>query len=113
LVRIDSFDTPELKLEDRYGVLVDVSLNLPWVGTVAVAGLTLEQASDELSSRYGRFVSKPVITVSLVYLMSLKVGVFGKVNRPGSYIISPIGNENLQSSLSKRSAAKPKASGPH
>jgi polysaccharide biosynthesis/export protein len=106
LVRIDSFDTPELKLEERYGVLVDGSLNLPWVGTVSVAGLTLKQASDALSLRYSRFVRKPLITVSLASPRPLKVGVFGEVNRPGSYIISPIGNETLQSSLSTRSASE-------
>jgi polysaccharide biosynthesis/export protein len=106
LVRIDSFDTPELKLEERYGVLVDGSLNLPWVGTVSVAGLTLKQASDALSLRYTRFVRKPLITVSLASPRPLKVGVFGEVNRPGSYIISPIGNETLQSSLSTRSASE-------
>ncbi len=106
LVRIDSFDTPELKLEERYGVLVDGSLNVPWVGTVTVAGLTLEQASGALSARYARFVRKPIITVSLVSPRPLKVGVFGEVNRPGSYIISPIGNETLQSSLSTRSATE-------
>ncbi len=106
LVRIDSFDTPELKLEERYGVLVDGSLNLPWVGTITVSGLTLKQASDALSLRYAQFVRKPVITVSLVSPRPLKVGVFGEVNRPGSYIISPIGNETLQSSLSTRSASE-------
>ncbi|KAM3097716.1 SLBB domain-containing protein [Phormidesmis sp. 146-12] len=103
LVRVDMFDAPDLKLEPRYTVLVDGSLNLPWVGTVFVQGLTLEEAAKALSQSYARFIRKPLITLSSISPRPLKIAVLGQVNRPGSYIISPIGNETSRSNLSERS----------
>lgn len=107
IVRVDIFDiTPELPLEQRYTVLVDGTLNLPWVGSVPIAGLTLKQAGDLLAQRYGRFIRNPVITISLLAPRPLKIGVIGEVNRPGSYLISVISNEVTQTSLNQRTASE-------
>jgi polysaccharide biosynthesis/export protein len=106
LVKIDIFDTPELKLENRYTVLVDGSLNLPWVGTVNVQGLTLAQAADVLALRYSQFIQKPLITLNSVSPRPLKIAVLGEVNRPGAYIISPIsGTETSRTNLSERTSS--------
>lgn len=107
IVRVDIFDiTPELALESRYTILPDGTLNLPWVGSVPLAGLSLAQAANVLSDRFGRFVRNPVITVSLLAPKPLKVGVIGEVNRPGAYIISVISNEVSQTSLNQRTASE-------
>ncbi|MBF2027631.1 MAG: polysaccharide biosynthesis/export family protein [Oscillatoriales cyanobacterium C42_A2020_001] len=107
IVRVDIFDiTPELALEQRYTILTDGTVNLPWVGSVPVAGLSLRQAADVLSQRFSRFIRNPVVTVSLLAPRPLKVGVIGEVNRPGSYIISVISNEVTQTSLNQRTASE-------
>lgn len=107
IVRVDIFDiTPELALEQRYTILPDGTLNLPWVGSVPLAGLSLSQAAGVLSQRFSRFIRNPVITVSLLAPRPLKVGVIGEVNRPGSYIISVISNEVTQQSLNQRTASE-------
>ncbi|MBD2022172.1 polysaccharide biosynthesis/export family protein [Leptolyngbya sp. FACHB-36] len=105
-VRIDSFDTPELVLEPRYSVLLDGTVNLPWVGSVPVQGMTLAEASEAISAKYKRFIRNPIVTVSLMAPRPLKIGVIGQVNRPGSYIINLIGNESTQASLSQRSGGE-------
>jgi polysaccharide biosynthesis/export protein len=106
LVKVDIFDTPELKLEERYTVLVDGSLNLPWVGTVNVRGLTLSEAADVLALRYAQFIQKPLITLNSVSPRPLKIAVLGEVNRPGAYIISPIaGSETSRTNLSDRTSS--------
>ena len=106
LVKVDIFDTPELKLENRYTVLVDGSLNLPWIGTVKVQGLTLVQAADVLVLRYAQFINKPLITLNSVSPRPLKIAVLGEVNRPGAYIISPIsGTETSRTNLSERTSS--------
>jgi polysaccharide export outer membrane protein len=102
ILRIDSFDTPELVLEPRYSVLLDGSVNLPWIGSVSVREMTLAQAAKELTSRYSRFIRNPIITVSLIAPRPLKIGVIGEVNRPGSYIISVINNESTLAGLTQR-----------
>lgn len=106
IVRVDLFETPELVLDQRYTVLLDGTLNLPWIGTVSVQGQTLAQAGETISRKYARFIRKPVITVNLLAPRPLKVGVIGEVNRPGSYIISVISNEVTQTSLNQRSSAE-------
>jgi polysaccharide biosynthesis/export protein len=88
LLRIDSYDTPDLVLDARYPVLLDGSVNLPWVGSIPVAGLTLKEASNRLKGRYGKFIKNPTITVSLIGARTLKIGVIGEVTRPGSYIVA-------------------------
>ncbi|XHX78881.1 MAG: polysaccharide biosynthesis/export family protein [Stenomitos frigidus ULC029] len=88
LLKIDSYDTPDLVLEPRYSVLPDGSVNLPWVGSLPVAGLTLKQASDRFKAAYGRFIKNPIVTVGLLAARTLKIGVIGEVTRPGSYIIA-------------------------
>ncbi len=85
-VRIDIFDVPELSAENgTYTVLADGSLNLPWIGTVSVRGLTLSATSDLLTQRYDRYIRNPLITVSLLTARPLRVAVTGEVNRPGTY----------------------------
>ncbi len=107
IVRPDVFDVaPELILEQRYTILPDGTLNLPWVGSVAIQGLTLKQAADVLSKRYSRFIRNPVVTVSLLAPRPLKVGVIGEVNRPGSYVLSVVSNEVTQTSLNQRTASE-------
>jgi len=88
VLKIDSYDTPELVLEARYPVLPDGSINLPWVKSVDVKGLTLREASERLEAKYGAYINGPRITVSLIAARTLKVGVIGEVTRPGSYIIA-------------------------
>jgi len=87
-LRIDSYDTPDLILETRYAVLPDGSINLPWVGSISVKGLTLKQSSERLKLAYGKFIKNPTITVGLIAARTLKIGVIGEVTRPGSYIIA-------------------------
>ena len=106
LIRVDSFDTPELILEQRYTVLLDGTVNLPWIGSTSVQGLTLAQASSALASKYRRFIRNPVITVGLVAARPLKIGIIGEVNRPGSYVISSVtGTETVQGNPVQRSGA--------
>jgi polysaccharide biosynthesis/export protein len=88
-IQIDIFDVPEFSGGNgQYTVLVDGSLNLPWIGKVPVQGLNLEQAADMLSQRYSRFINEPLITVTLLTPRPLRVGIVGEVNRPGVYTVS-------------------------
>lgn len=101
ILKIDSYDTPELVLEARYPVLPDGTVNLPWVKSVNVKGLTLREASERLESQYSKYVNDPRITVSLIAARTLKIGVIGEVTRPGSYVIA----SNLVSSAAVSTGA--------
>jgi polysaccharide biosynthesis/export protein len=82
-IRIDVFNVPEYSGE--YQVLVDGTINLPIVGSVNVLGLTLQQGANAISSRYSRYLRRPIVTMSLIAPRPLKIGVTGEVNRPGVY----------------------------
>lgn len=82
-VKIDIFGVPEYSGE--YQVMSDGSINLPLAGGVSVKGLTIRQASDTLSRRYSEYLTRPVITVSLLTARPIQVAVSGEVARPGTY----------------------------
>jgi polysaccharide export outer membrane protein len=85
-VRINIFQVEQYSGENE--VLIDGTLNLPLVGSVPVEGLTIEQATSLISSRYGQFLRRPIVTVSLLGRRPLQVAISGEVNRPGSYTVA-------------------------
>lgn len=86
IVGVTIFRVPQYSVESR--VLVDGTLNLPLVGKVSVNGLSLEAASDRLSSRYSQYLRRPLVTLSLISTRPIQVGIAGEVGRPGSYTIA-------------------------
>ncbi|WP_416673128.1 polysaccharide biosynthesis/export family protein [Egbenema bharatensis] len=90
-VQIEIFQVPQYSGESD--VLIDGTLNLPLVGSVSVAGLTLEQATATISSRYAQFLRRPVLTVTLINRRPMQLAISGEVTRPGSYAIQPDGAE--------------------
>ncbi|XWK90926.1 MAG: SLBB domain-containing protein [Phormidium sp.] len=84
-IALDIFNVPEYSRE--YQVLVNGTVNLALIGTVSLRGLTLEQASNLISSRYARFLRRPIVTVNLVSPRPVQIAIAGEVNRSGSYII--------------------------
>jgi polysaccharide export outer membrane protein len=58
-------------------------LDLPLIGKVHAAGLTVEQLKTELVRRFSKEVLKPQVSVEIVDFGSQPVAVMGAVNRPG------------------------------
>jgi len=106
-VRIDIFDVPELSAGNgTYTILADGSLNLPWIGTVSVRGLTLSATSDLLTQRYARYIRNPLITVSLLTARPLRVAVTGEVNRPGTYTTGQSAGEGRAGEITAETAGQ-------
>ncbi len=77
-------EKPELK---QVRVNESGQVNVPIVGPVQVAGLTLDEAENlirEESIRRRKFVN-PVVTVTLGKRLMRQVAVFGAVSSPGTY----------------------------
>jgi polysaccharide biosynthesis/export protein len=60
-------------------------LNLPLVGSVRAAGLTVQQLEDTLADRLKKFVIEPQVTVFVTDFRSQPVTVTGAVEKPGVY----------------------------
>ena len=58
-------------------------LNLPLVGRVRAAGLTVEQLEAELTSRLKEYIQDPQVFVGIAQFRSQPVSVIGAVNAPG------------------------------
>lgn len=85
VVRMDIFRVPQYSGESQ--VLIDGTLNLPLVGKVNINGLSLDAAADVLSNRYGQYLRRPLITLSLLKRRPLQIAIAGEVSRPGSYTV--------------------------
>ena len=95
-IQIDIFDVPEFSGgEGQYTILVDGSINLPWVGRVVLEGLTLDQAAQTVAQNYAGFINDPLVTVTLLNPRTLRVGIVGEVNRPGVYNFEPEGGVDI------------------
>lgn len=86
-INVSVFQEPELSAAE---VQVDAAGNvaLPLVGTIAAAGRTASELSDELEKRLGaKYLEDPQVTVSVAGSVSQKVVVQGEVTQPGVYEI--------------------------
>jgi len=64
---------------------VGTEINLPLVGRVPAAGLTIEKFEDLLRVRLAKFIRQPEVLVNMVEFRSQPVSVIGAVTNPGIY----------------------------
>jgi polysaccharide biosynthesis/export protein len=93
-ISIDIFEVPQYS--GTYQVPIDGVISLPLVGGVPIGGLTLQQASELISSRYAAYLKRPIITIRLLSTRPLNVFVSGEVKNPGSFSIPLIGGAGDQ-----------------
>lgn len=87
LLRITVFNVEELSGEER--VSEDGKIILPLVGSIAVVGLTTEEAEQEVAKALGQtYLNDPQVDIFVVEYASLDVTVTGAVNLPGVYPIT-------------------------
>ncbi|WP_370589099.1 polysaccharide biosynthesis/export family protein [Tychonema sp. LEGE 06208] len=88
-VQMDIFNVPEYSGPNgQHQVQADGSLSLPLIGSLEVAGMTLEQASNAVKELYGKYLKRPWITLKLLAARPLQIAIAGEINRPGAYTIS-------------------------
>jgi len=87
VLQVSVWKEPDLQLE----VLVrpDSAFSFPLAGDISTRGLSVVQLQEELKSRLSRYVSSPVVTVSVKGVFGNKIYVIGQVNNPGEFIVNP------------------------
>jgi len=83
------------------------AVSLPLVGSLKIAGLTLSEATKEISRRLIRFYPKSTIFIDLVYPRKFKIYVLGEVEKAGTQLISAL--STLDDAI-KLAGLKPSAS---
>jgi polysaccharide biosynthesis/export protein len=87
LLSISVWKEPDLQGE----VLVtpDGALAFPLVGQVDARGKTVTELQKTITEQLTRYISDPVVTVSVKDIRGNKVYVIGQVNKPGEFIVNP------------------------
>ncbi len=97
-LRITVFALDKPDAESRLDVQVDEDgmVEMPLVGKIAVAGVSLEEARNRIRTAYeGKYLKDPRVTVALAEARSKPVIVTGEVAKPGIYYL----NKNSSSLL--------------
>jgi polysaccharide export outer membrane protein len=87
LLSVSVWKEPDLQGE----VLVtpDGAFAFPLVGRVDARGKTVTELQKTITEQLTRFISDPVVTVSVRDIRGNKVYVIGQVNKPGEFIVNP------------------------
>lgn len=67
----------------------DGKIALPLVGTVAAAGVSVEQLTDTLTRAYAVYLVDPKVALIVRQFRTIRVTAVGQVSRPGSYQLEP------------------------
>jgi polysaccharide export outer membrane protein len=72
-------------------ILPDGTITLPLVGKVNAVDLTTEQLTQDMTVRLKRYLTNPVVTISIANQRPLRVVVTGEVQRPGMIQLQTLG----------------------
>jgi polysaccharide export outer membrane protein len=80
---------PEEKREHFRDIRVgmDGNVNLPFVGTLKLGGLTIDEAHTLLTEKLGQYIKNPNLSIMISEYGSRQVYVMGEVNRQGVYAL--------------------------
>ena len=67
----------------------DGSFSFPLAGQIDARNRTVPELQQTVTDRLKKFISDPVVTVSIAEVKGNKVYVLGQVNRPGEFIVNP------------------------
>jgi len=79
----------EPELQRKVLVEPDGSFSFPLCGQIDSRDKTVGQLQQEISQHLARFISDPVVTVSLQKIAGNRVYVIGQVTKPGAFIVNP------------------------
>ncbi len=80
-------------------VTPDGRVSFPIIGSLHVAGLTVDQVEKIVNEKYKRFVENLQSTIILLEIHQPRFYIFGQVNRPGTYDMAADMNLSLLDAL--------------
>ena len=79
----------EPQLQDPILIRPDGGFSFPLVGEVDARGKTVAQLQAIMTQRLAKYISDPVVSVSVTEIHGNKVYVIGQVAKPGEFIVNP------------------------
>ena len=65
----------------------DGMISFPLVGDVQAADRTVEEVRADVTKRLSKFIPNPYVSVTVTKLLSYRIYVLGRVNKPGEYMV--------------------------
>lgn len=65
----------------------DGMMTFPLIGEVTAAGRTVEEVRSEIAKRLVKFIPTPNVTVTVLKVLSYRIYVLGRVNKPGEFLV--------------------------
>lgn len=106
VLQISVWNEPEL--QKRILVAPDGTVSFPLVGEVSVLGKSISNLRDEIREKLTRFISEPLVTVTVDEVLGNKIYVIGQVNNPGEFVVNPM--VDVMQALSMAGGTTPYAS---
>ena len=67
----------------------DGTFSFPLAGQMDARGRTVQELQQMVTDKLKKFISDPVVTVSVQEIKGNKVYVIGQVNKPGDFVVNP------------------------
>ena len=83
LVNIQVFQEDDLQSTER--ISRDGTISFPFIGTVSLAGKTLQESAEILQARLREYLVHPQVTVRVAEYSKRRFTVLGQVTKPGVY----------------------------
>ncbi len=79
----------EENLQEEVLVRPDGAFSFPLCGDISARNRSVIELQEEITKRLSRYISNPVVTVSVAQVLGNKVYVIGQVTRPGVFVVNP------------------------
>ena len=76
-------------LQGEVLVRPDGAFSFPLSGDISARNRSVIELQEEITKRLSRYISDPVVTVSVAQVLGNKVYVIGQVNQPGVFVVNP------------------------
>lgn len=87
VLQVSVWKEPDLQLDLL--VRPDGAISFPLAGEISTRGRSVSDIQAELTRRLARYITEPVVTVSIREVLGNKIYVIGQVNDPGTFIVNP------------------------
>lgn len=88
ILAVSVWKEPELQ-DDAVLVRPDGMFSFPLVGQVDARNKSVADLQQLLTERLSKYISEPVVTLSVKEIRGNKVYVIGQVNKPGEFVVNP------------------------
>lgn len=80
----------EKELQKEVLVAPDGEISFPLVGELNVIGKSVAELRQQITEKLTRYISEPIVTVTVSQVLGNKIYVIGQVNKPGQFVVNPM-----------------------